>query len=140
MTNSIKQYYLVLFFLLITFATPVSALFYNEDTGEINCAKLGRLAEEVMLHRQEDYPMSTLVVFFDGEVLLYKLNLKRLNRESNQQRFDASSKSKVMSKFFKSMLIEAYEVPSYINEVSKKRESRNFRNGAELACFKDGFK
>ena len=65
-----------------------------------------------MLHRQEDYPMSTLVVFFDGEVLLYKLNLKRLNRESNQQRFDASSKSKVMSKFFKSMLIEAYEVPS----------------------------
>ena len=138
MTNAIKQYYGVLFFLLITFATPVSALFYNDDTVEIDCTKLGSFAEEVMFMRQEDYRMSHMMTLIDGEILLYKIRLKRLNRDTNQN-IDAEKKSKAMAKFFKSMLIEAYEVPSYINEVSKKRESRNFRNGAELACFKDGF-
>ena len=139
MTNAIKQYYGVLFFLLITFATPVSALFYDDDTIEIECTKLGRFAEEVMLGRQESAPMSHQMNLIDGEILLYKIRLKRLNRDTNQN-IDADKKSKAMAKFFKSMLIEAYEVPSYFNEVSKKRESRNFRNEVELACFKDGFK
>ncbi|MDB4251624.1 hypothetical protein N9831_02845, partial [Amylibacter sp.] len=51
--------------LAMTMATPVEALIYDEKSGQLDCAKIGELAVEIMDNKQKEMAMSEAMAWMD---------------------------------------------------------------------------
>lgn len=109
--------------LAMTMATPVEALIYDEKSGQLDCAKIGELAVEIMDNKQKEMAMSEAMAWMDLKVLVFWA-----------ERFTVGDER--VSKILKEIVISAYEFPSYRGEEMQKIVKLRFRNELELMCYK----
>ncbi|WP_265974207.1 hypothetical protein [Brucella intermedia] len=92
-------------------AILIAGTAYADDKAALNkyCESAGRMAELVMEARQNEQPMSTMM----------KLEI-----------------DPKYSELYQSMVMSAYNQQAFLTEKNKQRAIKEFRNAAELECYK----
>lgn len=95
--------------LIAVLLTATSARADDKASRNEYCASAGRMAELVMDARQKERPMSVMM----------------------QLKVDPK-----ISELYESMVMNAYNQQAFLTDENKQRAIKEFRNAAELECFK----